>query len=151
MVVLTNLSKPFDCTLHELLLAKLHAYCVDKISLAFMNAYLNQRKQKIKVGSTFRELMSILPGFPQVSILGPLLLIIYICDLIILTDHLEFGSYTDDSTPFVHSENFDQILNESEKHMAKISEWFLNEYLKPNAKKYNLFLSPSLREKCPYS
>ena len=37
---------------------------------------------------------------------------------------------------------FDEILGELEKHMAKISEWFLHNYLKANAKKFHLFLSP---------
>ena len=39
--VLANLSKAFDCISHELLLAKLHAYGFDKISLTFMHAYLS--------------------------------------------------------------------------------------------------------------
>ena len=36
---------------------------------------------------------------------------------------------------------FDEILGELEKHMAKISEWFLHNYLNANAKKFHLFLS----------
>ena len=108
--VLTNLSKAFDCISHELLLAKLRAYGFDKISLTFMHAYLYQRLQKAKIGSTFSELISILFGVPQGSILGPLLFIIYICNFFILNDHLEFGNYTDDTTPFVFGENFDKYL-----------------------------------------
>ena len=106
-----------------------------------MHAYLSQRKQKTKVGSIFTELMSILFGVPQGSILGSLLFIIYICDLFILNDHLEIGSHADDTTPFVYGENFDEILGELQNHMAKISECFLHNYLKANAKKFQL-LSP---------
>ena len=62
--------------------------------------------------------------------------------MFILNDHLEFGSYVDDTTPFVYGENFDEILDKLEKHIAKISEWFSHNSLKANAKKFYLFLSP---------
>ena len=107
-----------------------------------MHAYLSQRLQKTEIGSTFSELMSILFGVPQGSVLGSLLFIIYICDLFILNDHLAFGRYADDTTPFVYGENFDEILDELGTHMAKISEWVLHNCLKVNAKKFHFFLSP---------
>ena len=55
-VVLTSLSKAFNCVNHELLIAKLSAYCFDSLSCEFLSAYFNFRKQKTKVGSTFRSL-----------------------------------------------------------------------------------------------
>ena len=128
--VLVVLSKAFDCILHELPLAKLNVYGFDETSLTFMYSYLSPRQQKTKVGFTFRELMDILFGVPLGSILGPLLFMIYICDLFILNDQFEFGSYADDT------------IGELEKHTAKISEWFLYNYLKANAKTFCLFLSP---------
>ena len=42
---LTDIPKAFDCISHEVLLAKLHAYCSDTILVTFMHAYLNQRRQ----------------------------------------------------------------------------------------------------------
>ena len=106
-----------------------------------MYAYLSQGKQNTEAGSTFTELMSILFGVPQRSILTPLLIMIYICDFFILNDYVEFRSYADDTTPSVYGENFDQILGKSEKHMTKIFEWFLHSCLKANAKKFHIFLS----------
>ena len=73
--------------------------------------------------------------------LGSLLFINHTCDLFILKDHLKFGSYANDTTPFVYWENFNQILDEFEKHMTNISEWFLHNCLTANAKKFHLFLS----------
>ena len=75
-----------------------------------MHAHLSQRLQKTKAGSTFSKLMSIFFSVPQASVLGPLLFIIYNCNLFILNDHLEFKSYADDTTTFVYGENFDEIL-----------------------------------------
>ena len=95
--ILSNLSKIYERYRMRLFLRiflKLlivYAYGFDKISLKY-------RQQKTKVGSTFRKLMGILFGVPRESIIGHFF-IIYICDLFILNDHLEFGSYADDTIP----------------------------------------------------
>ena len=58
--LLTDLSKAFDCLLHDLLIAKFHAYGFDMKSLRFMLSYLNDRKQRLKVDnqySSFKEIV----------------------------------------------------------------------------------------------
>ena len=82
--VMTDLSKAFHCIFHELLVVKLHAYGFDESSLKVIISYLKNRTQTTKVGSSFSELLNIIYGVPQGSILGPLLFIIYICDLFIV-------------------------------------------------------------------
>ena len=52
---LADLSKTFDCINHELLIAKLNAYGFHSLSLKFISAYLNFRRQKNKAGSTFSD------------------------------------------------------------------------------------------------
>ena len=42
--LLTDLSKPFDCLLHDLLLAKLHAYGFSFSALKLIHSYLKSRK-----------------------------------------------------------------------------------------------------------
>ena len=58
--VLTDLSKAFDCTDREFLIAKLNAYRFHNSSLAFislpvlvLNSYLSGRKQRTKINSSF--------------------------------------------------------------------------------------------------
>ena len=48
-VLLTDLSKAFDCLPHELLIAKLDAYGFDKTSLKLIHSYLSDRKQTVKM------------------------------------------------------------------------------------------------------
>ena len=98
--VLTDLSKAFDCIDHELLIAKLNAYGFDNSSLTFTYSYLSERKQIIKINSSFSCWTEILFGVPQGSILGPFLFSAYICDLFFEVRDLEYASFTDDTTPY---------------------------------------------------
>ena len=66
--------------------------------------------------------MNILFGDLQGSILGPLLLIVFMCNLFTLNDYIELGNYTDDTNPFVTGETFEQIVSELEGYMPSISE-----------------------------
>ena len=52
-VVLTDLTKAFDCIDKNLLIAKLHAYGFEKRSLEFAHSYLTKHKQRTKVDSAF--------------------------------------------------------------------------------------------------
>ena len=77
----TDLSKAFDCLLHDLLIAKLAAHGFDYKSLTLIQSYLSNRKQRTKVNNTYSTFFDVIFGVPQGSILGPLLFNISICDM----------------------------------------------------------------------
>ena len=52
--ILMDLSKAYDCLPHDLLIAKLEAYGLDTTSLSLIKNYLANRKQRTKVGSSYR-------------------------------------------------------------------------------------------------
>ena len=52
---MTDLSKAFDCWSHELLLAKLKAYGLDRNSVTFMKSSLTNRLQRCKMNNSFSE------------------------------------------------------------------------------------------------
>ena len=70
-VLLTDLSKAFDCLRHDLLIAKLHAYGFDPVSLKLIHSYLTERFQRMKVNASYSSWNKIITGMPQGSILGP--------------------------------------------------------------------------------
>ena len=92
------------------MLAKLHAYGFNESSLKVIISYLKNRTQTTKVVSSFSESPNIIYGVPQGSILGPLLFIIYICDLFIVNKDVNFSSYADDTTPFITVMSFEEII-----------------------------------------
>ena len=81
--ILPPLSKVFGKIIydHDLLIAKLGACSLDKSSLRLLMDYLNSRKQRTKVGSSYSGWSEIKQGIPQGSILGTLSFNIFINDI----------------------------------------------------------------------
>ena len=73
-----GLSKAFDCTRHDLLIAKLHAYGFSREALLFVYSYVENRQQRVNINGSFSNYKHVQLGVPQGSVLGPLFFNIYI-------------------------------------------------------------------------
>ena len=76
-----DLKKAHDTVNHSILLEKLDSYGIRGITLKWFESYLNGRKQRVKIGSMFSEWQNVNIGVPQGSVLGSLLLLVYINNL----------------------------------------------------------------------
>lgn len=79
-----DFSKVYDCHPHDLLIAKLAAYCFGKTALSLITDYLTNCLQRVKIGSTFSSYLEIRRGILQGSLLGPILFNFFINDLMFL-------------------------------------------------------------------
>ena len=140
-LLLTDLSKAFDCIDQEFLIAKFHAYGFDINSLEFIHSYLHDRIQRVKINSSFSHWSNVESGIPQGSIKGPLLFNIYICDLFFDIIEIDIANYADDTTPYALDLKLENVVKLLEENADKLFDWFSNNYLKANPDKCHLLVN----------
>ena len=121
--ILMDLSKAYDCIPLNLLIAKLEAYGLVKINLNILFDYLNNRKQRTKIGCSFSSWYDIVTRITQGPILGPLLFNIFINGLFLLQIKSKICNFADDNTLNSCDKEFTVISN-LKYDMTNILNWF---------------------------
>ena len=121
-VVFCDISKAFDRVWHEGLLLKLEAAGISGNLLRWFRSYLTNRKQRVVLPGAESEWTYIRAGVPQGSILGPLLLLLFINDIV-----AEIGCnirlFADDTSLFITVENPDTAAELLNIDLDKILKW----------------------------
>ena len=134
------LKKAFDTIDHGIILRKLANYGVDQSALRFFASYLRNRSQKCSVNEALSS------GVPQGSILGPLLILIYINDLPNCLDTSCAKMFADDTNTTVPGCSFAELEQATNSELNNLYSWLKANKLSLNIAKTE-FMVISTRQK----
>ena len=80
-MILVDLQKAFDAIDHDILLKKLSAIGISNDAIGWFKPYLSNQLFRVNLENCYSDPSNITCGVPQGSILGALLLLIYVNDI----------------------------------------------------------------------
>ena len=146
LLLLIDFSKAFDMVDHLALLQKLEHYGVRNAALNWLQTYLHDRTQYVKLRTAQSAPSQLKYGVPQGSILGPLLFLIYINDLPEISSLAKFIFFADDANVIITGSDITEIKRKLEIILQKLENWVDLNGLKMNLKKTKYMIFSNRRD-----
>jgi hypothetical protein len=136
-VIYLDFAKAFDKVDHGVLLRKLRAMGVCGRLLAWIRAFLLDRRQVVSVEGVVSRESEVVSGVPQGTVLGPLLFLIHISDIDNDVQSACVSSFADDTRLMkVVKSNEDALLLQRDLHC--VYEWAETNNMQFNGSKFDL-------------
>ena len=121
---------------HHALLQKLEDLQLNEQILTWIREYLTDRRQRVVVNGLASDMLPVLSGVPQVSVIGPLLFLIYIDGIknLALSERSKVTLYADDMLlyrPISCPQDYVDLQND----IDTIASWVRANYLSFNISK----------------
>lgn len=131
---MVDLSKAFDSVSHDILLDKLVYHGIQENELSLIRSYLENRRQVVRIDNQYSNILKVLRGVPQGSVIGPFLFLVYVNDL---PDYLPQTTvmYADDTTLITKDKCISKLYDLNDEMLAKSATWMLHNSLVLNHSK----------------
>ena len=120
------------------------------IALSWCSSYLAGRKQRVRCGGKSSSITDVVYGVPQLSVLGPILFIIYTADLapIVANHGLSFHQYAGDSQIYgsCPPAATSSLSTDISLAVDSVSYWMRSNRLQLNAEKTEVMWCASARQ-----
>ena len=146
-----DLSKAFDTVDHQILLKKLEYYGIARNNLRWFENYLKDQKQFISFEHNSTKKATVTCSVPQGSIIGPLLLLLYVNDLHHASKILNPVIFKDDTNHLFSHSDINILFEKMNKVLTNVSNCFNANKLPLSAKKtkYSFFHKSSKKDNIP--
>ena len=133
-IVYTDLRKAFDSVPHDLLLEKLRSYGIGGRNLGWIESFLENRQQRVKINNAVSRTIPIESGVPQGGVLSGVLFNLYINDMPQCLKYLKASLYADDAKLYGTNNNSDnsQAIQDD---LNAVTQWCNKWRLRLNAQK----------------
>ena len=120
--IYTDFSRAFDRVNHKLLIAKLETAGIQGILLKWIESYLFERFQTVKINNYKSKNIPNPSGVPQGSHLGPLLFVLFINDIIDCFKYAKFLCFADDLKCYLAISSPEDCLK-LQSDLARLNRW----------------------------
>ena len=141
-----ELQKAFDTVDDKILLQKLRYNRIRDVCNDWFKSYLSDRKPFVSINGYNSDLMPVNCGVPQVSVLGPLPVLIYINDLHKAIQHCKVYHFANDTNLFHTNQpmkNLNKLVN---RDMKQLNNWLTANKISLDIEKTELITFKSPRK-----
>lgn len=132
--VFLDVAQAFDKVWHQGLLQKLAKLNLPTYLYNIIRSFITNRSFQVRIGTDTSKIHLVKAGIPQGSVLGPILFNIF-CHDIPKPQECQLAMYADDTAIITQNKNLETSIEDLQKSLDQVSNWFAKWKLKLNPTK----------------